>query len=100
MSSTNSTRARSAHLLSKEAAHAEESANLVRQENTASGWPYDEVNVATMRLNQFEALHGECVRDLCGGRGMLQERPLLEVLVAMASALEQKVATLQRTGGE
>jgi hypothetical protein len=31
---------------------------------------------------------------------MLQERPLLEVLVAMASALEQKVATLKRTGGE
>jgi hypothetical protein len=53
-----------------------------------------------MRLNEFEALHGECVRDLCGGRGMLQERPLLEVLVTVASTLQQEVAALQRASCE
>jgi hypothetical protein len=88
------------HLFGKESAHPEQSAHLIRQQDAASGWPNDEVNVATKRLNVLEALHRECVCDLCSGGGVLQERPLLEVLVAMASALEEKVATLQRAGGE
>jgi hypothetical protein len=88
------------HLFGEEPAHTEQSADLIRQQDAPSGWPNDEVNVATKRLNVLKALHRECVRDLCSGRGVLQQRPLLEVLVAMASALEEKVATLQRAGGE
>jgi hypothetical protein len=60
------------HLFSEETAHTEKPANLKRQQDAASGWPNDEVNVATQRLNVFEALHRECVRDLCSGRGVLQ----------------------------
>jgi hypothetical protein len=59
------------HLFGEEAAHTEKSANLVRQENAARGWPDDEVNVATMRLDKLKALNGKCVRDLCGGRRVL-----------------------------
>jgi hypothetical protein len=59
------------HLFSEESAHPEEPANLIRQQDAASGWPHDEVDVATKRLNALEALHGECIRDLCSGRWVL-----------------------------
>jgi hypothetical protein len=60
------------HLFGEEPAHTEQSADLIRQQDAPSGWPNDEVNVATKRLNVLEALHRECVRDLCSGRGVLQ----------------------------
>jgi hypothetical protein len=60
------------HLFGEEPAHTEQSADLIRQQDAPSGWPNDEVDVATKRLNVLEALHRECVRDLCSGRGVLQ----------------------------
>jgi hypothetical protein len=62
----------SAHLFREEPANPQESAHLIRQEDASCGWPNDEVNVTTKHLNVLEALHRECVRDLCSGRGMLQ----------------------------
>jgi hypothetical protein len=60
------------HLFSKEAANAEESANLVGQQHATRRWTNDEINIATKLLDYLEALHCECARDLCGGRWMLQ----------------------------
>jgi hypothetical protein len=53
-----------------------------------------------MRLDKLKALNGERTRDLRSGRWVLQQRPLLEVLITVASTLQQEVAALQRAGGE
>jgi hypothetical protein len=44
---------RATHLFSEEAADAEKSTNLVRQENSASRWSNDEINVTAEPLNQI-----------------------------------------------
>jgi hypothetical protein len=62
----------STHLFREEPANPQESAHLIRQEDASCGWPNNEINVATMRLDQLKALYGKCVRDLCSGRGVLQ----------------------------